>query len=363
MKIKSRLFILFAILIMAIIPVINYKSNYISKKELHDWLNKTTLYNFDSILPYVSQVLYSFGISIAPNYVVIGKNDWLFLGDTHEQSITRQRHGFALPNATLAQQIGGLSKSRAEWLKTKGVAEYVLIVSPDKSTIYNDQLPNWAKPTEHTFTDYVITQSKNNYLDTRSIFKAAKKAYQEPLYFKTDTHWNNLGGWIAYLALAQRLSQSRPELYWFSDKDIVKSIIPRDAGDLANFLRMEKILKDTQIDIKIDNISAQVGEHFLLENINLAKNANSSERVTQKIEPLITIKSKTALNNKKVLWLHDSFGFAMEPFLYGTFNEVLQGPYSAMNQVRFEKIIELYKPDYVFITVVERKLAADFFLQ
>jgi alginate O-acetyltransferase complex protein AlgJ len=363
MKIKARLFVIFALFALAIMPAINFKFIDISKKESQDWLNKTTLYNFDHILPYVSKVFYFFGISIAPNYVVIGENDWLFLGDTHEQSVTRQRDGFTLPNAALAQQIGALSKSRFEWLKTKGVTEYLLLVGPDKSTIYNDQLPGWAKPTERTFTDHVIIQSSNLYLDTRADFKAARTAYQEPLYFKTDTHWNNLGGWIAYRALAQRLSPLHPELQWFSDKDIVKSTIPRDAGDLANFLRMEKILKDTQIDIKINKMSTQVGEHFLLENINQVKNTNSTDNKTQRIEPLTIIKSKTALNHKKVLWLHDSFGFAMEPFLYGTFSEVLQGPYSAMNKNRFEKIIEIYKPDYVIITVVERKLAADFFLQ
>jgi alginate O-acetyltransferase complex protein AlgJ len=367
MKTKARLFIFFALLITSIIPVINFYTNTIFKKNWQEWFSKAELYQSDFMLTDLSKRIYPLGISVAPNFAIVGEDDWIYLGDAHEQSVTRQRSGFADSNLTLAKTINSVASERDQSLKNQGVSEFIILVAPDKSTVYNDYLPNWAKPVTHTFTDTVMQQTKvygkSTYLDTRSDFKQARSKYSEPLYFKTDTHWNSLGGWVAYRSLAHRLSQSDTTLNWFVDKDIVKSTMSREAGDLANFLRMEKILKDSQIDIKINNISPQIGEQYLNEISNPTEYKNPNVLVSKKLEPLTLITSKNALNKKKVLWLHDSFGFAMESFIYGSFAEVLQGSYASMDDARLEKIVSKFKPDYVLITVVERRIATPFFRQ
>jgi hypothetical protein len=69
--------------------------------------------------------------------------------------------------------------------------------------------------------------------------------------------------------------------------------------------------------------------------------------------PLL-VKSEQALNQKRVLWLRDSFGTAMAPFMAVTFSETLQLHYDAANPELFARLVNSFKPDYVFITVVER---------
>jgi alginate O-acetyltransferase complex protein AlgJ len=363
MKIKARLFIFFALLIMAIMPAINYSTNTAPKKDWKERFSKTELYNFDSVLTLFSQRLYPFGISVAPDFVTVGRDSWLYLGDAHEQSLTRQRSGFAQANLSVAEIIASKTTDRAKWTKNNGVSEFIILVAPDKSTIYSDYLPNWAKPVPNTFTDSVIRLSSSTYHDTRDDFRAARKKYSEPLYFKTDTHWNNLGGWVAYRSLAQRMASTQPELQWFTDSNIKKSVIKRDPGDLANFLRGTKNLADFQVVIDIDKVSPQVGEHYFKEIAESVESKNLALFTAQKLDPLILITSKTALNSKRLLWLHDSFGFAMEPFVYGTFTEVLQGSYLSMNEARLKKIITEFRPDYVIISVVERRIATDFFVK
>jgi hypothetical protein len=66
------------------------------------------------------------------------------------------------------------------------------------------------------------------------------------------------------------------------------------------------------------------------------------------------VKSKNALNHKRVLWLRDSFGTAMEPYMAATFSETLQIHYKWVTPEMFARLVNSYKPDYVFITVVER---------
>jgi hypothetical protein len=69
--------------------------------------------------------------------------------------------------------------------------------------------------------------------------------------------------------------------------------------------------------------------------------------------PLL-VKAKHALNQKRVLWLCDSFGAAMAPFMAASFTEILQLHYMAANPVRLARLVNTYKPDYVVVTVVER---------
>ncbi|HEU4853968.1 MAG TPA: hypothetical protein VFS89_01615 [Nitrosospira sp.] len=69
---------------------------------------------------------------------------------------------------------------------------------------------------------------------------------------------------------------------------------------------------------------------------------------------VLLVKSKNALNQKRVLWLRDSFGTAIAPFMAATFSETLQLHYAAAHPELLARLVDTYKPDYVFITVVER---------
>ncbi|MFZ4215766.1 hypothetical protein ACOZB2_30905, partial [Pantoea endophytica] len=68
----------------------------------------------------------------------------------------------------------------------------------------------------------------------------------------------------------------------------------------------------------------------------------------------LLIKSPNALNNKKVVWLRDSFGTAMSRLMAVTFSETLQIHHARVTPEKIKEIILNYKPDYVIVTVVER---------
>jgi hypothetical protein len=67
------------------------------------------------------------------------------------------------------------------------------------------------------------------------------------------------------------------------------------------------------------------------------------------------INAKHALNQKRVLWLLDSFGLSgMIPFMTATFTETLMINYLDVNPDQFIRLVDTFKPDYVIITVGER---------
>lgn len=67
--------------------------------------------------------------------------------------------------------------------------------------------------------------------------------------------------------------------------------------------------------------------------------------------------SPRARNKKRVLWLRDSFGLALAPFLAATFTETIEIHWSEALRSHGKQLVELvdsWDPDYVIVTVVER---------
>ncbi len=95
-------------------------------------------------------------------------------------------------------------------------------------------------------------------------------------------------------------------------------------------------------------------ELYDFETGKLMASGDTSNKIGSPQRPVL-VKSKHALNKKKVLWLLDSFGLTgMISYMTATFAETLIFNYGAADPDRFAQLVDRYKPDYVFMTVVER---------
>lgn len=85
-------------------------------------------------------------------------------------------------------------------------------------------------------------------------------------------------------------------------------------------------------------------------------------RVAFSMTPEI-IHSPKALNKRKVLWLRDSFGGAMSPLMDATFTDIMAVHWSTglLPSEEFMRLVETFRPDYVFVTVVERDVRREAF--
>ena len=355
MKKSVFIFIFVALLILAISPVINLIVLDKMKTETK-WWKKRILYNFDFSLPVFNYCFYQLGISTDPNQVITGKDDWLYLGDQYRQTLTFTRHGATNEYTETSKKINVATKAWNQWLKGKGVRQYQIMIAPNKSTIYPEFLPDWMQPTENSVIDTLLTNvSQELYIDTRSALKKAKSQFSTPLYYKTDTHWNNLGAWIAFHAFTTEISRTNTELHWISEQQIrLLTVNKRSGGDLGAFLKISKSLQDKEPIIDIVNQMPIETEQYNFETGSLTTSGGNPQVALQTNKSPILVKSKYALNDKKILWIHDSFGIALAPFMAATFRETLQLHYIETSSAQFAKLVETYRPDYVFITVVER---------
>jgi alginate O-acetyltransferase complex protein AlgJ len=346
-------FLSIVLLSIFVIPIFNILSA--PSRDAIKWTEKSFLYNIDFASKWTALFLYPFGISTDPKKVIVGRDGWLFLGDQYAQILTDGRRPPSEADLVLGQEIGRAVAAWDAYLSSKGVKLFRVMIGPNKGTIYPEYLPRWAKPTSPNPTDALLAGTgTTHYLDLREALLAAKTNNSAPLYYKTDTHWNSLGGGIAFQAFAHQLTKAAPEIQWPSQSSYeLDRIDPRHGGDLANFLRLTTHLSDSEPIILASNLSVETTQIDFDTKQIVRKGGNPT--VGSPFKPLL-IQSEGALNKKKVLWLRDSFGTALSPWMAITFSEVLQfhWPEAIRQGGRFVQLVEEWKPDYVFFTVVER---------
>lgn len=362
MKKKIYTFIALSLIFLAIAPAINLKRLVSQDTTIPSdpAALKKEMYNMDFSLQFLGRIYYSLGISISPNQAIIGKSGWLFLGDESAKTITVRRNGVTDGDLKAIRAVDSSATAWNEWLKGKGVNSYKILIGPDKASVYSEHLPKWAYPSSQSIADAIVRGGDESiFVYPKQDLIESKSKYSFPLYYKTDTHWNTLGAWIAFRRLAESLAESNAGLSFpenIGNNDF--SGRTRTGGDLAKFLRIPASLVDTEISIKDNHIRSFVIEQRDYSSMELTS-SGGNKPVGAPTSPLL-VTSASAMNKKKVLWLRDSFGSSLSPFMSATFSEILHIHVGKSNPKIIADLIHKFKPDYVIVTCVERNAHSGF---
>ena len=353
MRRRVVIFLSAVLLSLLVVPAINILST--QSCDASKWRKSAFLYNTDFASRLIARSLYPLGISTEPKKVIIGRNNWLYLGDEFQKTRTVDRRPPTEADFLLGKQIGAATEAWGAYLSSEGVKLFRIMIAPNKGTIYPEHLPTWAKPAAPNATDALLAgTTATHYIDLRGVMLAAKANQLEALYYKTDTHWNFVGAGVAFRSFAQQIRTEAPELHWLPETVYeVSRVNPRGGGDLAKFLRLSTSLTDSEPMISALDLYVETTQYDFDTKQVIYRGGNPIVELTEK--PML-VKSEGALNNKKVLWLRDSFGTAMSPLMAATFSDVLQLHYvvATMPGGRFAQLVKNWKPEYVFLTVVER---------
>lgn len=360
MKKKTITFIFALIMGLTVLPILNtiYNPSVLSKKNIHSRI--TSLYNMDLIESGIGFVGYQLGLSIAPGQTYAGKQGWLFLGENYSSPITTKIKGANKSNEAVINDIANNVKSWDSYFKDHGVKDFKIIIGPDKETIYPELAPNWLKQSKLNVLRVLLASMPDIYVDTLSPIIEARSSSKIPLYFKTDTHWNLYGGAVAFNALAQSIGSDVPALKlesMYQESDF--SMTQKEGGDLSRFLKISHLISEDKVIIKRQSI---IDLDVTSVDYKTGKIISSGRLTPIEAPRVLTVYGTAkALNNYKVLWLRDSFGTAMSPYMLRAFGNVLQIHYGKITPSEIKRLVANYKPDFVFITGVERDSLGKFF--
>lgn len=191
------------------------------------------------------------------------------------------------------------------------------------------------------------------YVDVRAALLDARSRTPDDLYYRTDTHWTNHGAEVAFNEFARRIESLSPDLNWPEGSEPLIRLERRGGGDLARMLRIDNTLDDLE-PITRAMVNAPQVEQYQFDKGGLVSRSFRSELGGPGRPQLIV--APRALNDRRVLWLHDSFGTALFPSMTSTFSRIVHVHWlnTLSSPQRFAELVEDFRPEFVFVTVVER---------
>lgn len=222
---------------------------------LDDWLVdrfavRQQLTRLKSLMDY-----YWFDKSSKPGIVILGRNKEMypssfFLLDDYMGKIT-------LSEAQLFSIQRNITE-RILYMKALG-KDYYLMFTPSKQTIYPEDLPvryrNHHQP-ERTMVSQVVNYLEKDTLvaqyicDTRPELERQAAISDNRLYFGNDIHWNELGAYIGYRQLIEKIAVRYPSIKPLdrSEFDVIEST--DDRGDQARSLMIQREVPRTLFEFK-----------------------------------------------------------------------------------------------------------------
>jgi alginate O-acetyltransferase complex protein AlgJ len=265
--------------------------------------------------------------------VLVGNNDWLYYSSA--RMIDHYRGDIQFTGAEL-QSWQNLIERRRDWLAQRGI-KYLFVLAPDKQSVYPEYLPAWLKKTGRPtkadqFIAYMKAHSTVEILDLRPALLAAKKT--APVFQQTDTHWNQLGAYIAYADMVDALA-----------KDELPGLkpIPLDA-----FKRTSRLSQNGDLSRVMGISLIESNTVFFRARPGLPVLEMSSGPISMTVGGIASTRQRGG--HGVAIVYHDSFGFFWVPFLGYQFGEV---DYFWQSQLD-PKIIEQKQPVVVIDEMLER---------
>jgi alginate O-acetyltransferase complex protein AlgJ len=178
---------------------------------------------------------------------LVGSDGWLYY--TAEQNLA----DFQKTNLLNARQIENIQNNidrLGKFSREQGIP-FVLLIAPNKETIYPEHVPEIFRPLGTTSRlDQILTNIKFpdniQVIDPRELLLRAKT--DRLVYYKTDTHWNFNGVCIAYSQLMNAIQNRLPDTYLLKCENlkIVTGRFENDdlSGDLSQLLTLQKIITE-----------------------------------------------------------------------------------------------------------------------
>lgn len=171
---------------------------------------------------------------IESTQVLLGRDNWLFYKtevDGHPLMDYMGTNCFT--EKQLEEVADNLTRIR-DGIEAYG-CRFVVVNCPNKEQIYSEYMPETVvRISDESRADqiaaYLQTNTDLEYIYLKDALLKAKETCEKELYFKTDTHWNQVGAFIGMQAVFEQLyGDSRPE-------DSVSFVLAETdfSGDLAS---------------------------------------------------------------------------------------------------------------------------------
>jgi hypothetical protein len=271
-----------------------------------------------------------------PEKVVEGKDGWMFLGNSYS-SVIKESVGLDIFPPGFLKHIKKTVVDRENWLESKSISYYI-VIAPNKHSVYGEYLPIKFRDTLSKKMQLLeLLSDEHRIIDLAKDFSKYKK--EDKLFYKTNTHWTDVGAYWAYYTLMQEIKADFPEVKILPVEAFKKELKLTKSEDLTRMLRIEVEEEVVQL-VNENSLSVEVVKELPVPDYY------------DMLPETYEYRYKCGVNNLKVLLIGDSFSTALRQFLSESFGETV----ILRSSVFTESIVEKEAPDIIIHEFVERQV-------
>lgn len=267
-----------------------------------------------------------------------GKEGYIFPAD--EGYVKNYQH--IKVNDYLVEDLTAYAKGATEYAKDYD-ATFVLMIAPNKSSVYADYMPD----------DILVDESRVGTLAlAKSLLAEANVSYvipdeelsaiakEEQIYNITYdcAHWNDLGAFYALRMVDEKIAESN------------SAVLPMELSDYS---------QSTQVK-DLDFFTGEITEEVPVLTPIYHATSDGPGVVDVSVMPgnnMAYFYNENASSNQTILILHDSFLDNKEGWYYGRYQQVYYT--SRVNYTNLKEYIDVIHPDVILFEVAERAFADD----
>ena len=234
----------------------------------------------------------------------------------------------------------------------------VYAIVPDPATAYYDEqnddvaVPDPLNTAMQSFVSEIDLCHEDVY--ALDLLSALREHKDERIYFSTDTHYTELGGYYAYMELMKRVCGDHPGtvIKTVDNGDYTVEYNDVPGGDLCsvNFVNMSM---NEVVPFFVANFT-DTGSYYISKRNDGIKAAGFNPRGWERFSSL------EDSNNPTAYFLGDSYGCYILPFIGANFSKVWTNESVLWDYSLDKSILEQNKPDYVIFLVCQRNVNPDF---
>lgn len=312
---------------------VKFTRNY--AREFEDYYNDTFAGRKKIISKYVKLQK---RLKIDAGQYFYGQNGWIFYDSIKANNGNTLVDYYAevyFDDEDLAKMAKGINMAYDFYAK-RGI-KYVIFVAPNKENVYSEFMPERMQRIRKSeisrmdhAVEYLKKHTKAEIINAKPAMLAAKKDVEQNLYFKKDTHWNNIGGYVGFEQLAQGL---------------------RHLGVPLKVPALEKLHIDKG---KLRDMDMEAGAQEWTYEVSY------QQKVLPQCQPNVKngditdcLASQGERPERLLVWV-DSFAEGMLPYLSRAFKTSYYAPAGLKKLSEIEAIVNETKPDVVVDELIER---------
>ncbi len=229
----------------------------------------------------------------------LGRDNWLLEPQTH---VVASPSGWVLPDAVQQKNLRARVQQLSDWSDSLDLLVVVVLI-PDKEMVYPEHLPDSSWLVERSLHQEVRT-ALSAVPNVRLIDLTAPLLSHKstgPLYFRTDTHWNEAGAFLGYEVIMDSLGRWLELGPALARRDMQQINRPTEGGNLVRPFWAEGLSVGRE---SVPLLFAPPIEGMWFEYPPAGKSHADAG-----------IHGHSQANDLEVLWFGDSFSHSLFPLL------------------------------------------------